>query len=38
VEQLAGNSKYHAAGDRVEMRRGWAGIEAFDVAGFADME
>jgi hypothetical protein len=38
MEQVAGDSEYHVAGDRVEMRRGWPGIEAFDVTGFADME
>jgi len=38
VEQVAGDSKYHVAGDRVKVRGRWSGIEAFDIAGLADME
>ena len=38
VEQVAGDSKYHVAGDRVKVRGRWSGIEAFDIGGLADME
>jgi len=38
MEQVTGNRKYDAAGDRLELRRGWAGLEAVDIAGFADMK
>jgi hypothetical protein len=38
MEQGACNGEYHVAGDRFEMRGGRAGVEAFDFAGFANME
>jgi hypothetical protein len=38
MEQGTCNGEYDVARDRIEMRGGRAGIEAFDVASFADME
>ena len=38
MEQVTGYSKYHVAGDRVKVRGGWAGLEAFDISGLADMK
>lgn len=38
MEQVAGNGEDDIPLDRVKVRRGWAGIEAVDISGFADME